>query len=281
MIAVSHAAARPSALVDLARYPIDRPGTPAYRALVERCRRSIADSALVALPAFATPDGVARLAAEADGLQSQAHFRAYAYSAYSGPEDTSLPPEHPRRRRHPSVHGTIPYDRFPPDSPLRAIYEWDALTRFLGDVLGERIYRCADPLLSLAVTVIAPGGEHAWHFDSNDFVVSLLLQPAERGGAFEYAPMIRDDEHENYDAVARLFDGDRSRLVTVPIEPGTLVLFKGRHSIHHVTRVEGRRARLIALLSYDRRPDMVFPDSTYRAVLGAAADTVAAHAIRA
>jgi hypothetical protein len=35
-------------------------------------------------------------------------------------------------------------------------------------------------------------GDHdSWHFDQTDFVVSMLLQPSERGGDFEYSPHIR------------------------------------------------------------------------------------------
>jgi UDP-N-acetylenolpyruvoylglucosamine reductase len=42
--------------------------------------------------------------------------------------------------------------------------------------------RVADPLLSCTVTYLAEGDQHGWHFDGNDFVVSLLLQAPESGG---------------------------------------------------------------------------------------------------
>ena len=52
------------------------------------------------------------------------------------------------------------------------------------------------------------------------------------------------------------------------LRPGTLSLFRGQRSLHHVTRVAGARPRLIALFSYDRRPGMWFPDEVRRGVYG-------------
>lgn len=37
--------------------------------------------------------------------------------------------------------------------------------------------------------------------------------------------------------------------------PGTLMIFAGMRSLHRVSPVEVRRARHVALLSYDARPD--------------------------
>ena len=38
------------------------------------------------------------------------------------------------------------------------------------------------------ISAMPPGGEQGWHFDDNEFVVSLLLQRPAVGGEFEYAP---------------------------------------------------------------------------------------------
>ena len=44
---------------------------------------------------------------------------------------------------------------------------------------------------------------------------------------------------------------------SIPLTPGTLLLFEGRNSLHRVTRISGSQVRLIALLAYDTRPDTV------------------------
>ena len=83
----------------------------------------------------------------------------------------------------------------------------------------------------------------------------MALRDAETGGDFEYTPLIRSRDDERYEAVQRVLDGDRSQVRTIPMTPGTLLLFEGRNSMHRVTPIEGGVARLVALLAYDARPD--------------------------
>jgi hypothetical protein len=98
------------------------------------------------------------------------------------------------------------------------------------------------------------GDQLWWHFDQTDFVVSLALQSSTAGGDFEYVPRIRREDDERYDAVAVLLAGAEDEVVRLPMEPGTLVLFQGRYSIHRVTPIEGDVPRLVALLAYDTKP---------------------------
>jgi hypothetical protein len=146
------------------------------------------------------------------------------------------------------------------------LYEWDALCSFLAEILSlPKLYRYADPLGALNLAVMGRGMALGWHFDQTDFVSSLSLQTSEGGGEFQVVPAIRTTDDERYDLVAGVLD-DRSDLAiqSVPMEPGTLVVFKGRHSIHRVRAIEGARKRLIALLAYDAKPGT---DSTERVKL--------------
>ncbi len=61
-------------------------------------------------------------------------------------------------------------------------------------------------------------------------------------------------DHERYDDVAALLAGKFSGVVTVPMTPGTLMLFEGRHSIHRVTPIGGGVPRYVGLFGYDRNP---------------------------
>jgi hypothetical protein len=117
-----------------------------------------------------------------------------------------------------------------------------------------RLYRYDDPLGALNLAVMEAGDQLWWHFDQTDFVVSLALQSSERGGAFEYVPRIRTADDERYDDVAALLRGADDAVVRLPMEPGTLVLFQGRFSIHRVTPIAGDVPRLVALLAYDTKP---------------------------
>ena len=46
-----------------------------------------------------------------------------------------------------------------------------------------------------------------WHFDGNDFTVSILVQQAEQGGDFEYVPNIRTSDDENFEGVNKILNG--------------------------------------------------------------------------
>lgn len=71
--------------------------------------------------------------------------------------------------------------------------------------------------------------------------------------------------------MARVYDGDRSRIVRPPFAPGTLCLFRGRYSLHRVSEARGPRPRLLAVFSYHREPGLIFPEATQRNYVGRAA----------
>jgi len=100
------------------------------------------------------------------------------------------------------------------------------------------------------------GNGFPWHFDTNNFTVTLAIQNAEEGGAFEYAPNIRANG-ENFDEVKAVLDERSDRVVRLDLEPGDLQLFRGRYSLHRVAPLYGKRPRYVAILSYVEEPDMV------------------------
>jgi len=255
--------------VDLDRYPIAHLGAPRARELIERCRGQLRSEGLCVLHGFLRPEAVERAVEQARSGLAGAHAKERAICAYDDEDiDPGLPAGDPVRKLHRHSMRVIAYDRLGADSPVRRLYEWDGLTAFLSEVLEEPVHTCADPLLSVVVTAMGDGQEQGWHFDDNDYVVSLLLQRAERGGEFEYAPMIRDGADQAYDRVRAVFAGAGDEVRVVPADAGTLALFRGRRSVHRVSPVSGDRDRLIALLSFDSRPGMMFPAEVQRNNVG-------------
>ena len=111
------------------------------------------------------------------------------------------------------------------------------------------------------LAVMVEGDELGWHYDQTDFVVSLALQSSERGGEFENVQQLRADDDERYDVVADvLADKAPDRVTTVPMTPGTLMLFEGRWSLHRVTPVQGPTPRYVALFGYDTKPGTMSSD---------------------
>jgi hypothetical protein len=251
----------PASLVDLARYPIHRPGDARWQELVEHCRRMMKELGACELPGFVTPGATAAMAREADRLSPTAFHSTVVGNAYLEPTDGTLPPAHPKRWEDRTTVGVLAYDMIPRASLLRALYEWDPLMGFLAAALGEpRLHRYADPMGALNVAVMRPGDYLRWHFDQTDFVTSIALQSAEVGGDFEYVPNIRSRVDERFDRVGPLLFEGRGDIRRFPMVEGTLLLFMGRNSIHRVTEVGGARCRHVALLGFDTRPGVTSSD---------------------
>ncbi len=239
-------------LVDLERYPINRPESRAYHVAVERGREQLVGTGAAELEGFLSPAGVAALVADAEALAVRAHRSSGQGTAYLEVPDFSLPHDHPRLTWGEYSLGVVAYDLTPHDSPLRQLYEWSATTDFIAAVLDRGpIYRYGDPFGALNLAVMDDGDRLQWHFDQTDFVVSLAIQSAASGGYFEVAPRLRSADAEHYDEVGSVLAGDRSRVMSLPMTPGTLLIFEGRHSLHRVAPIVGPLSRHVALLAYD------------------------------
>ena len=246
----------PSSLIDAGRYPIHDLDDPPARALAHECRDRLDATGVAILPSFVEPHAVAAMVAESARLAFDTHHQDVSATPYLELPTPDWPPDHPRLTQGRSALTAIAYDDFESDSALRALYGWDVLMEFVALALGrDRLYRYDDELGALNVASMTDGDELFWHFDQTDFVVSIALQSSERGGDFECASMLRTAGNEHYDDVAAVLAGRSDRVVTtVPMDPGTLMFFEGRHSLHRVTPIEGSTPRFVALLAYDTKP---------------------------
>jgi hypothetical protein len=230
----------PASLVYLRGYPLLHPESDAYMTVVADARRQLKATGAAEMPGFVSPAGVAELVRDAEALAPRAHLSGGQGTAYLEFPDFSLPADHPRLHFADYRVRAVAYDITPHGSPLRRLYEWDPVTELIEAVLERGpIYRYADPFGALNLAVMGEGDQLQWHFDQTDFVVSLAIQSAESGGDFEVVPRIRNAEDEHYEDVAAVFAGDRSRVLTLPMRPGTLLIFEGRYSLHRVSPIAG------------------------------------------
>jgi hypothetical protein len=259
---------RLSHFVDLERYPIhDLSGARAH-ALLARCHEMIREETICLLPGFLNPAATSEMAREINALADRARPNKYLATAYGWKNNRGFADDHPRMMLHRRDVGILTTEQLAADGPCLELFMFDELTEFVRHLLGfETLYRWACPTLGVMVNVMHQEQRFGWHFDANDFAVSLMLQESDEGGEFEYAPLIRDESNENYAGVQRLFEGlDTPRSVKIPT--GTFTLFMGRRSLHQVAPVgTTTRPRVSLLYSYDRKPNMVSPDSVCRRVL--------------
>lgn len=248
-------------LIDLDRYPVGAPTSPGYDALVADCREQLRADGAAVLEGFMRADAVAAAAAEVEPAVGKAYFKTKRHNAYLLPDDPAYADDHPRNRKQSTNSATLGYDGIPADAAINRLYLWPAFQSFLADVLGhDALYPYADPLTPLNVLVYGAGAELGWHFDLPPFVVTLMLQQADSGGVYEYAPFIRADDDENYDAVASVLDGRSDAVRELRQPPGALVIFRGSRTLHRVTRVAGDRPRLAAAFSYSTEPGTMSPE---------------------
>jgi len=64
----------------------------------------------------------------------------------------------------------------------------------------------------------------------------------------------------NHAAVADLLDG-KTQPDVLTMEPGTLVLFRGRNSIHRVSPNESDTTRMLAVLAYNSKAGVELSES--------------------
>jgi len=254
--------------INLDRYPVDRLNSSEGRSFLAECREQMAETTLCTLPNFLTPVAVSAITQELDALSDTAHQHSYLATAYSWRDNTDFDPSHPRGMLFDRSCAILTTDQFEQSGPSARLFQFDELTQSVRQMLGyDTLYRSVCPTLSIQANIMSEQQQFGWHFDTNDGVVSFLIRPADSGGDFDYAPLIRDEDNENYDGVEALFRG-RATGCIAPMPAGTFSLFLGRRSAHRVTPVQQTKStRLSLLFSYDRKPDMVFPYMSCQRIL--------------
>ncbi len=254
--------------IDTERYPIAQAG-PARDALLAGLRREIETDGCAVLKGFVRAQRLPELVAESDRVAAHGHRNFNRTNPYFTQDRPDLPLSHPLRRFYDRSNAFVPADNFGADSILRAIYEWPVFAPFVQAALGEqRFYRYADPLADVIVNLAEAGNGFPWHFDTNNYTVTLAIQNAESGGDFEYSPHLRTPSDENYAGVEAVLDGDRRLVRTLHLEPGDLQIFRGRYSLHRVTPLGGARPRYVAIFSYVEEPGMVGSPERARQLYG-------------
>lgn len=246
-----------TSLIDLKKYPL---GEADFRS---RCKASLAEDGALVMPEFLQADAVKTIAGEGEAHRDQAYFCDDHHNVYLTPPDSDYPMDHPRNRLILSSKGCIPDDVVPEASPLRDLYNAEDFKDFLCEVLGEEaLYEYADPLSSINLHYADAGLELGWHFDNSAFAITLMIQAPDAGGAFEYVKDLRDaDSGEmNFEGVQKALEGETTP-ETLNMQAGTLVLFRGRNSLHRVAPVKGKTTRMLVVLAYNSEPEIALSES--------------------
>ena len=250
-----------SNLVDLDRYPILDLDQGEGAEFLLSCQQHMDEKGWCNFDGFIRSDALTALEQEANALLPTAESLTIKRTIYQGEVDPSAPKDDPRRREY--VHRALQLanDQIPTNTLIQQLYNSDLLIDFIRRVQKKPVlYRCADEFQALNVVALQPESWHAWHYDTTECTVTLLLQAAERGGEFAFIPNSRTDESEDRDAVDQLLAGDMTKAQTFSRGAGAFTLFRGGYSLHGVTKVEGDHPRISAILTYDEQPGCVISD---------------------
>jgi hypothetical protein len=246
-------------LVDLVRYPIDRPDSGECVQLVERCRANLAANGMFTLEGFATPGAIARAVSELEPKFERGAYRhARRHNIYFKDQVAGLAADHPALQKSDTVNYTLCADELV-GTVVDRIYEWPFLPSFLARTMGKpELFLMTDPLARVNVMSYGRGEALNWHFDRAQYTTTLLIRPAEAGGEFEYRSDLRSESDPNYDGVAKLLLGKDPEVSVEPLAAGSLNVFAGKNTAHRITPVRGSRSRLVAVFSYYDRPGVTF-----------------------
>ena len=241
--------------INLSRYPIDALGSPERERLVAFCRAAIAESGACVLEGFVPSEAIADVAREVDPFLDRAFYKTKRHNVYLDDDDPAYAADHPRNALQTTDSATLAYNFIPKAGILDTIYHWPPMRRFVAHVLGfASLHPYVDDVAPLNILVYRPCTGTGWHFDIAEFVVTLLIRRPREGGVYEYAPFIRTDEDEGFDAVGEILAGERNGVRELSQPEGALVIFKGHHTLHRVTPIEGDVSRLVGVLSYSGTP---------------------------
>lgn len=235
---------------------------------VARVRRDLARDGCSVVPDFVRPAFREALRDEGATAAPSAYYDVETVNVYNSAPDATLPRDHPAHRTTERGNAFVARDALPDGAIIERLYTDPRFQRFVADCFGlAQVHPLADPLSGLVLNVVSPGRGHPWHFDTNEFTVSMVTQEPDGGGVFEYCPNIRSPRMENVDDVCAALDG-RYPARRVTLRAGELQLFAGRYSLHRVTTVTGATERHSAIFAFSERPGVVGTAARTRQLFG-------------
>ena len=253
----------PENIINLEQHPIQESDYS------KSCKDQLDSTGALVMEDFLNSDTVEFLQNEAREVRPLAYFCHQNHNAYLLDPDPDFPAEHIRNLEQVSDKGCITHDQVPENSLLRTLYEWPDFRNFLKQVLGEPVFPYADTLSSININYYEQGQQLGWHFDNASFAVTLMLQSPGQGGEFEYREMVRNCEKDD------LAFADTEAVIKGKLQPktlvigdGSLVLFRGRNSLHRVAPIVSEHARILVTLNFNTEPGIMLSELARMAFFG-------------
>lgn len=251
-------------VLDMSQHPIEDD------AFKQQCQQTLAHDGVLLLKNLLTQSALDSIRRDGEQNAHNAFYTQSSHNVYLAPSSSAHSETHPRNRSVTSSKGCITTDQIPADSVLHTLYNNTTFRSFLSAVLNENeLHEYADPLSSINLHYAAEDQELGWHFDNSSFAITLLIEKPEDGGVFEYVKNARDADANdmNYELVGKILDG-QTAISQLDINPGDLVLFRGRNSMHRVTPTIGETTRMLVVLAYNTEAGVSLSESARQTFYG-------------
>jgi len=180
-------------IINLEKYPLNEINSTKYKELINYTRKQLNEDGCCLLSDFIKPDSIKRMKEEVDRNLGKIYFTNDKHNPYFTKEDSTLNEKHPKRIFSLRQSGYLNSDDLEKDSDLNKFYDLEEMLKFTSDSLEVfPLYKWADPLGKNPYSVMHTDHYFPWHFDGNEFTLSVLIQKAEKGGLFEYVPIFAD-----------------------------------------------------------------------------------------
>ncbi len=246
-------------ILDLDRYPLDKPGSVAWLDMVAACKAEMARDGMCNLHGLMRPEAITKAMAEVAPIMERLSFlHKRTHNIYFRKEVPGLAADHPALKLVDTINHTVCGDQLEA-TVVDWIYNWPPLAVFLVAVMDKTsLFTMTDPLARLNIMKYGHGEALNWHFDRSEFTTTMLLQEPSGGGEFLYRKDLRTEADPNFDGVAQVLTGHDAQVKGHFLKAGTLNIFKGKNTLHKVTTCTGAQARYVAVFSYYDRPGVRF-----------------------
>lgn len=222
------------------------------------------------LPDFLSKKAIESVQAEGVQNQDKAYYCTDQHNSYQMPFDPEYAADHPRNKLVDSSKGCLADDQIPENSALKTLYESKDFKDFLSYVLEEEgLFPYADEVSPINLHFAQTGQELGWHYDHSSFSITLMIQPAEKGGEFEYVQNLRDADNGdmNFVGTDEVVTG-KTTADKISLPAGALSMFRGRNAIHRVTPNLGEATRMLVVFAYNSKSGIAIAPTARKVFYG-------------
>ncbi len=160
-------------------FALHDPGSTDWQSAVQHVRSELRQQGCCVLSDFIRPQILNELEQQGEALAPDAYYTVETVNAYNTDPSQPLSAEHPAQISFERGNAFVARDLIPENYLISLLYTHPLFKQFLAACFEmDTLYELSDPLAGLCMNVLQADREHPWHFDTNEFTVSLLTVTA-------------------------------------------------------------------------------------------------------